>query len=121
MVQRFNSTFKHILLLDTLAALGAASIEEVVNVLQQLQNEAFEEEEKQQQQQISNEQFQELLNGINFDEPIEETKNTQPEYIELVQGIDFDEPVEEEQKENKNNPTPILAPFCSIEEKKTGQ
>ena len=74
MVQRFNSTFKHILLLDTLAALGAASIEEVVNVLQQLQNEAFEEEEKQQQQ-ISNEQFQELLNGINFDEPIEETKN----------------------------------------------
>ena len=33
---------------------------------------------------FSNEQFQELLNGINFDEPIEETKNTQPEYIELV-------------------------------------
>ena len=53
---------------------GAASIEEVVNVLQQLQNEAFEEE-KQQQKQISNKQFQELLNGINFDEPIEETKN----------------------------------------------
>ena len=106
--------------MDTLAALGAASIEEVVNVLQQLQNETFEEEEKQQQQQqlISNEQFQEVLNGINFDEPIEETKNTQPEYIQLVQGIDFDEPVEKEQKGNKNNPTPILAPFCSIEEKK---
>ena len=28
------------------------------------------------------------------------------------------EPVEEEQKENKNNPSPILAPFYSIEEKK---
>ena len=81
----------------------------------------LKKKKQQQQQQISNEQFQELLNGINFDEPIEETKNTQPEYIELVQGIEFDEPVEEEQKENKNNPTPILAPFCSIEEKKTGQ
>ena len=113
MLYRFNSAFKHLLLLDTLAALGVASIEEIVNVLQQLQNEAFEEEK---QQQISNEQFQELLNGINFDEPIEENKNTQPEYIELVQGIDFDEPIEEEQ--NKTKPTPILAPFCSTEEKK---
>ena len=122
MVQRFNSAFKHILLLDTLVALGAASIEEVLNVLQQLQNEAFEEEEKQQQQQISNEQFQELLNGINFDEPIEETKIlSQSTQNQSKEQTLMNLQKKKYKKKNKINPTPILAPFCSIEEKETGQ
>ena len=86
----------------------------------QLQNETFEEEKQQQQQsqQISNDQFQELLNGINFDEPVEESKPIQPENIELVTGIDFVEPIEEEKG---NNQIPILLPFCSTEKKQDNE
>ena len=45
-------------------------LSKIVNIILQLPDES-----EQQQQQLSNEQFQELLNGIDLDEPIEIDEN----------------------------------------------
>ena len=55
-------------LLEAYSPLGHDTLEEVVNILTQLQNEAIQEEQKQQQEQQNNEEIKNLLNGIDFDD-----------------------------------------------------
>ena len=92
--------------------MGCDTLEEVVNILTQLQNEAIQEEQKQQQEeQQNNEEIKNLLNGIDFDDPVQES--VQPEYVDLLNGVNFDSPMHSPHSDN----TPILAPFKSTEEK----
>ena len=103
-------------LLEAFSPLGSDTHEEVVNILTQLQIEAIqeqEEEQKQQQQQKqqNNEEIKNLLNGINFDDPVQES--VQPEYVDLLNGVNFDSPIHSLHSDN----TPILTSFKSTEEK----
>ena len=98
-------------LLEAFSPLGSAILEEVVNIFTQLENEAIQEEEEEQQQQQNNEEIKNLLNGINFDDPIQES--VQPEYVDLLNGVNFDSPMHSPHSDN----TPILTPLKSTEEK----
>ena len=116
-------TCTHFLLLfiETIQNLDADTVEQIVNIILQLQDESEQkQQEEKQQQELSNEQFQELLNGIDFDEPMEIAENKvdssgdNQEFIELLDGVNFDEPMEESTPKPW---APILLPFSSYEEK----
>ena len=96
---------------------------EVVNLIRQAEIEATEDQQP--QNKISNEEFQELIDGINFDEALHyhegSIQNVQP--FNLLEGINFDEPLDftppESQESQRSNSTPILQPFTSNEKKET--
>ena len=84
---------------------------QIVNIILQM---------PQDQQELNNDLFQQLLSGIDFDEPmgIDENKvessQGNDEFIELLDGVNFDEPMEESTHKPK---APILLPFSFCEEK----
>ena len=102
-----------LLFIETIQNLDADTVEQIVNIILQLQDES---EQKQQSG-----EFQQLLDGINFDQPMEIDTNkveqkgeNNEQFIELLDGVNFDEPMEEA----ITKPTvPILLPFSSCEEK----
>ena len=79
-----------------------------------------QQQQQQQQQQLSNEQFQELLNGIDFDKPMKIDENKvdstgdNKEFIDLLDGVNFDASIEESTPKLW---APILFPFSPCEEK----
>ena len=111
-------------------ALGLDSAEEVVSLFMQIEN---DDEEEQNKNTMSNEEFQQLVEGIDFDEGME-CPTPQPSleqceeeqkpmgneaFQHLLEGIDFDDEITEctATEVTQQNTTPILLPFTSNEPK----
>ena len=92
--------------IEILAALGVETLEELVQIINQMERESIQEVEEN-----TNEIIQSLVGGINFEEPMDWDDN---EPLKSWQSSDNGS---ESQQQQQQQQQPILQPFCSNEVK----